>query len=171
MTLCRIHVAQLIEVRRGNNPDIRIAVVRRIIGIIRDHQQGDFVWESQRCAATSRCRRSHGTKAGLEDFLMREFFGDAAAARRWTRPQTQGGPPAPDTRFCATLTLHRQPCQSARLRLRIACAELPSLMGGISLSELEVDKRMWLTTLHHDVAECYRYKHSMAQYRCVNTSC
>ena len=37
---------QLIEVRKGNNSDIRLAVVRRMISIIREHEQGDFVSKS-----------------------------------------------------------------------------------------------------------------------------
>ena len=32
---------QLIEVRKGANPDIRVAVVRKIIEIIRAHEPGD----------------------------------------------------------------------------------------------------------------------------------
>ena len=39
---------QLIEVRRGENSDIRIAVIRRMIAIVREHETGDFIWESPR---------------------------------------------------------------------------------------------------------------------------
>ena len=39
---------QSFEVRKGNNPDMRIAVVRRMIVIIREHENEDFVWESHR---------------------------------------------------------------------------------------------------------------------------
>jgi hypothetical protein len=42
------NTAQLIEVRRGVNSDIRIAVVRRMIAIIREHEHEDFIWESKR---------------------------------------------------------------------------------------------------------------------------
>jgi hypothetical protein len=44
----RRNTKQLIEVRRGSNNDIRIAVVRRMIAIIREYEQEDFLWESQR---------------------------------------------------------------------------------------------------------------------------
>ena len=39
---------QVIEVRKGENGDIRIAVVRKMIGIIREHETGEFLWESHR---------------------------------------------------------------------------------------------------------------------------
>jgi hypothetical protein len=54
----RRNTTQTIEVRKGGNSDIRIAVVRRMIGIIREYEDGDT--------------------AGLEDFMKREFFGDAS---------------------------------------------------------------------------------------------
>ena len=34
--------------KKGDNADIQIAVVRRMIGIIRDHESGDFTWISRR---------------------------------------------------------------------------------------------------------------------------
>ena len=39
---------QRIEVRKGANPSIDIAIVRRMIAIIRETQKGDFVWRSDR---------------------------------------------------------------------------------------------------------------------------
>jgi hypothetical protein len=39
---------QLIEVRKGSNPDIRLAVVRKIIEIIRAQEPGEFIWVSRR---------------------------------------------------------------------------------------------------------------------------
>ncbi len=39
---------QLIDVRRGTNSDIRLAIVRRIISIIRDEVKEDFSWKSER---------------------------------------------------------------------------------------------------------------------------
>jgi hypothetical protein len=67
---------QLIEVRRGTNPDIRAAVVRRIIAIIRAQEPGDFVWVSRRLGRQIALSARPGDNAGLEDFMMREFFGD-----------------------------------------------------------------------------------------------
>lgn len=68
------NTGQVIEVRKGNNPDIRIAVVRRMIAIIRDYEQGDFVWESPRLDKRVTLSARQRDNAGLEAFLMREFF-------------------------------------------------------------------------------------------------
>jgi hypothetical protein len=68
---------QLIEVRKGANPDIRVAVVRKIIEIIRAHEPGDFVWVSRRLGRQIALSARPNDNAGLEEFMMREFFGDA----------------------------------------------------------------------------------------------
>ena len=73
----RRNTRQLIEVQRGNNSDIRIAVVRRIIAIIREYEQEDFLWESKRLGRNITLSARAKDNAGLESFLMREFFGDA----------------------------------------------------------------------------------------------
>jgi hypothetical protein len=70
----RRNTSQLVEVRRGNNNDIRIAVVRRIIGIIRQYEQEDFLWESKRLGRNLTLSARMKDTAGLEAFLMREFF-------------------------------------------------------------------------------------------------
>ncbi len=70
------NTAQLIEVRRGGNSDIRIAVVRRMIAIIREHEQTDFVWESKRLGRNLTLSARAQDNAGLEEFMMREFFED-----------------------------------------------------------------------------------------------
>lgn len=66
---------QLIEVRKGDNPDIRIAVVRRMIVIIRDQAPEDFFWVSRRLGRNVTLSARPSDNAGLEEFLMREFFG------------------------------------------------------------------------------------------------
>ena len=66
---------QLIEVRKGTNPDIRIAVVRKIIEIIRAHEPGDFVWVSRRASKPVALSARPADNAALEDYMMREFFG------------------------------------------------------------------------------------------------
>jgi hypothetical protein len=66
---------QLIEVRKGSNPDIRLAVVRRMIEIIRAQvPSGDFVWLSRRMNRTIPLSARPADNAALEDFMMREFF-------------------------------------------------------------------------------------------------
>ena len=67
---------QLIEVRRGTNPDIRLAVVRRIIEIIRAQEPGDFIWVSRRLGRQVALSARAGDTAALEEFIMRDFFGD-----------------------------------------------------------------------------------------------
>jgi hypothetical protein len=65
---------QLITVRKGNNSDMRIAVIRKMIAIIREHEQGDFLWESQRLGRDVTLSARARDNAGLEDFMMSEFF-------------------------------------------------------------------------------------------------
>jgi len=72
----RRNTSQLIEVRKGEHSDIKLAVIRRMIGIVREHESGDFRWESQRLGREVTLSARPGDNAGLEDFLMREFFGD-----------------------------------------------------------------------------------------------
>jgi len=70
----RRRAKQLIEVEKGANSDIRIAVVRRMIAIIRDHESEDFVWVSPRLGREVTLSARPGDNAGLEAFLMQEFF-------------------------------------------------------------------------------------------------
>ncbi len=65
---------QLIEVRKAGEPDIRIAVIRRMIAIIREQEKEDFVWESKRLGRNVLLSARPRDTRGLEDFLMREFF-------------------------------------------------------------------------------------------------
>lgn len=73
---------QLIEVRRGNNSDIRIAVVRRMIAIIRENTQEDFLWMSHRLGRSLMLSAHPRDNAGLEQFMLGEFFFEASAAQR-----------------------------------------------------------------------------------------
>ena len=65
---------QVIEVRKGDNPDIRIAIVRTMISIIREYEKGDFTWGSRRLGRTLSLSARPADSAGLEGVLMREFF-------------------------------------------------------------------------------------------------
>jgi outer membrane biosynthesis protein TonB len=67
---------QLIEVRRGNNPDVQIAVVRKMISIIREYSKEDFVWRSHNRDITLSARLEDN--AALEAFLMHDFGFDQA---------------------------------------------------------------------------------------------
>jgi hypothetical protein len=67
---------QLFEVRKGDNSDIRLAVIRKMIAIIREEKHEDFIWESQRLGRNVTLSARVADNAGLEEFLMHEFFDD-----------------------------------------------------------------------------------------------
>jgi hypothetical protein len=66
---------QLIEVDAGIGGDVDQAIVRRMIELIRTHYQGDFNWDSQRLGRVVVLSARKEDTAGLEAFLLREFFG------------------------------------------------------------------------------------------------
>ncbi len=66
---------QYFEVEAGSGQDIRLMIVKRMIALIREHYQGDFTWESHRLARSVTQSARLEDNAGLEDFLMMEFFG------------------------------------------------------------------------------------------------
>jgi hypothetical protein len=70
---------QLIEVRKGNNADMQIAVVRKMISIIREYSKEDFVWRSHNRDITLSARLSDN--AALESFLMHDFFDEPGQLR------------------------------------------------------------------------------------------
>ena len=65
---------QVFEVRKGNNADMRIAVVRRMIAIIRDYEKEEFIWESKRLGRNVTLSAKQADNAALEEFMMHEFF-------------------------------------------------------------------------------------------------
>jgi hypothetical protein len=67
---------QVIEVRKGDNSDIRIAVVRRMIAIIREHETENFLWESHRLGRQLTLSARARDNTELEAFMMQEFFYD-----------------------------------------------------------------------------------------------
>ena len=66
--------SQRIDVRRENHPDIRIAVVRKMISIIREYEQEDFTWRSNRLGRDVTLSARAADTEGLEQFMLREFF-------------------------------------------------------------------------------------------------
>lgn len=72
---------QLIDVRRGSNSDIRLAIVRRIIAIIRDEVKEDFSWKSERTNRVYELSARPADNEQLEAFLLREFFPELAPTR------------------------------------------------------------------------------------------
>lgn len=64
----------LIEVEAGPDGDIKRAIIRRMIQLIRQYHQEDFHWESYRLNRVVVLSARPGDSEGLENFLMREFF-------------------------------------------------------------------------------------------------
>jgi hypothetical protein len=65
---------QQIEVRRGDASDIRLAMVRKMIEIIRHYQPVEFTWESRHLGRSVTLSSLPRDNSGLEDFMMREMF-------------------------------------------------------------------------------------------------
>jgi outer membrane biosynthesis protein TonB len=65
---------QRIEVKKGDNPDINTAIIRRIIAIIREHETADFRWQSKRLGRDLMLSARPADNAELEAFMMQEFF-------------------------------------------------------------------------------------------------
>ncbi len=68
--------SQQLEVEQGNESDIRIAVVKKMIDIIRQHTQAEFTWDSHRLGRPIHLSARAEDAAGLQQFLLREFFPD-----------------------------------------------------------------------------------------------
>ena len=66
---------EFFEVEAKSGQDVRLAMIRRMIGLIRLHYQGDFDWQSQRLGRTISKSARLEDSAELEEFLMQEFFG------------------------------------------------------------------------------------------------
>jgi hypothetical protein len=66
---------EVIEVDAGLGGDVDRAIVRRMIELIRTHYQGDFKWESHNLGRTVTLSARTEDNDGLEDFMIREFFG------------------------------------------------------------------------------------------------
>ena len=65
---------EIIDVDAGLNGNVRLAVVRRMIALIRSHYQGNFNWDSHRLGRVVVLSARTEDTAGLEEFMMREFF-------------------------------------------------------------------------------------------------
>jgi hypothetical protein len=63
------------EVEASGGQDVRLIMIRRMIALIREHYDGDFNWESHRLGRSVKQSARPEDGAGLEDFLMMEFFG------------------------------------------------------------------------------------------------
>jgi hypothetical protein len=66
---------EVIEVDAGQGGDVERAIVKRMIELIRGHYSGDFRWESRNLGRIVVLSARPEDEVGLEDFLIREFFG------------------------------------------------------------------------------------------------
>lgn len=66
---------EFFQIEADVDEDIKRKVVQKMIEIIRRHYQGDFNWESQRLDRVVVLSARPEDNAGLEDFLIMEFFG------------------------------------------------------------------------------------------------
>ena len=73
---------ELIDVEVGPDGNINRAVVKKMIAVIRRDYSGDFNWESWRLGRTVILSARLEDNAGLEDFLITEFFGSAGVVAR-----------------------------------------------------------------------------------------
>ena len=72
---------EVIEVDAGQGGDVDRAIVKRMIELIRSHYQGDFKWESHHLGRTVVLSARPQDNEGLEEFLVREFFGTPTLGR------------------------------------------------------------------------------------------
>ena len=70
------------EVTAGPDADVPRAVVRKMIEIIRRYYTGDFNWDSQRLNRVVVLSARQQDNAGLEDFMLQEFFGQRGIPAR-----------------------------------------------------------------------------------------
>jgi hypothetical protein len=73
---------EVIEVDAGPGGDLELAMIRRMIDLIRTHYTGDFQWESHRIGRVVVLSARPADQLGLEEFLMKEFFGTPLANPR-----------------------------------------------------------------------------------------
>ncbi|MDX1915172.1 MAG: hypothetical protein SFU55_06270 [Methylophilus sp.] len=66
---------QYFDIEAKPGQDTRLLMIKRMIALIREHYQGDFTWESHRLGRALNLSARPEDNAGLEDFLMTEFFG------------------------------------------------------------------------------------------------
>ena len=72
---------EVIEVDAGVGGDVELAIVRRMIELIRGHYSGDFRWESHHLGRVVVLSARPEDQAGLEEFMIREFFGQPTLGR------------------------------------------------------------------------------------------
>jgi hypothetical protein len=75
--------SQLVAVEQGTDSDIRLAVVRKMIELIRNNKTDEFIWKSHRLGKELVLSAKPEYTAELQHFLMNEFFPDYPAGTRF----------------------------------------------------------------------------------------
>ncbi|GAC1414043.1 MAG: hypothetical protein NVSMB6_16110 [Burkholderiaceae bacterium] len=65
---------QVVEVSQGTEVDIEVAVVKRMIALIRSHKSGEFIWDSRRLGRQITLNAEPAYERELQTFLLKEFF-------------------------------------------------------------------------------------------------
>ena len=68
---------EVFDVEAGTGQDVKLAVIRKIIEIIRRYYKGDFNWDSQRLGTVVVLSARPKDDKALESFLMKDFFGSS----------------------------------------------------------------------------------------------
>lgn len=76
---------QVIVVEAAPGEPVELAMVRRMIQLIRTHYTGDFNWNSRRLGRTVVMSARLEDQVDLEDFLVREFFDMPPPSRQAAR--------------------------------------------------------------------------------------
>ena len=66
--------AQLIAVEQGAEVDIEVAVVKRMIALIRSQKSGEFIWDSHRLGRQLTLNANPSYETELLQFLLKEFY-------------------------------------------------------------------------------------------------
>lgn len=74
---------EYVQVEIGTNSSIEIAIVRKMIELIRRYYKGNFNWESQRLDRTVVLSARVEDNEGLEAFMLKEFFGEPQRPNRF----------------------------------------------------------------------------------------
>jgi len=74
-------ISENIEVNVPDGGDVKLAIIKKMIAIIRREYKSDFNWESRRLDRVIVMSARPEDNDGLESFLMKEFFGPGGAYR------------------------------------------------------------------------------------------
>ncbi|MBS0321680.1 MAG: hypothetical protein JSR18_14135 [Proteobacteria bacterium] len=78
----RRQAAQIYEVRKGDAPTIQMAMVRKMIAIIRETVTGDFTWRSDRSGRDVQLSARPEDNTALEQYLLSDMFPNTPPALR-----------------------------------------------------------------------------------------